>query len=98
MLISEVKKWHWLITWDNANPPTSSSMITALKKLGKLTFVQTKTTCVLAPKAATTWRQIRDALESNLHQKKGNVVYVNLRSGNIFSWGADTNHKWKKNN
>lgn len=73
-------------------------MLKALKALGKLTFVQTKTTCVLAPKSTTHWRQIREALEENLHRKKGNVVYVNLRSGNIFSWGADTNHEWKKNN
>ena len=96
MLLSEIKGWHWAITWDNPIPANSSTMLAALKKLGKLTKVQTKTSCILAPKASVSWRQIRSAIESNLHPTKGNALYVNLRNGSVFQRGKITNHKWKK--
>ena len=96
MLVSEIKGWHWAITWDNASPADSSSMLAALGALGNLTEVQTKTTCLLAPKSGVTWRKIRSAIEVNLHPKKGNALYVNLRSGKVFQRGKRTGHKWKK--
>ena len=96
MLISELRGWHWAITWDNPVPADSSSMLTALGALGKLTAVQTKTTYLLAPKANVGWRQIRTAIENSLHPTKGNVFYVNLRSGKSFERGSQTGHKWKR--
>ena len=98
MLISELKGWQWAITWDNPKPADSSTMLAELGKLGRLTSVQTKTTYLLAPKSTTTWRNIRSAIESNLNPVKGNVMYVNLRSGKVFERGTKTNHKWKKAN
>ena len=96
MLKSEVMGWHWAITYDNPVPADSSSMITALNQLGKLTKVQTKTTWLLAPSSGVTWRQIRKAIIDNLHPKKGNVLYVNLRSGKSFEWGRNTGFKWRR--
>lgn len=95
MTKTDIKKWHWAITWDNPFPADSSSMIAALSKLGSLTAVQTKTTYILSPKKGVTWHQIRAALVANLHPQKGNVVYVNMRSGKIFEWGRNTSHKWR---
>ena len=96
VLISELKGWHWAITWDNPTPADSSSMIAALSALGKLTKVQTKTTYILAPRSTVKWQQIRGAIVANLHLRKGNALYVNLKSGQIFEWGANTNRKWRK--
>jgi hypothetical protein len=96
MLISEVRGWHWAITWDNPVPADSSAMLAALGKLGKLTDVQTKTTYMLAPKKSVGWQQIRKAIVSNLHPKKGNAFYVNLRSGMSFEYGSSTGFLWKK--
>lgn len=95
MLLSEIRRWHWAITWDNAHPADSSSMLKALGRLGKITKTQTKTTVVLAPKASATWRQIRAAVVANLHPKKGNAFYMNLRFGKSFEWGSKTRHCWK---
>jgi hypothetical protein len=95
MLISEIKGWHWAITWDNPLPADSSAMLAALRKLGRLTGVQTKTTWMLAPKANVSWRDIRAAIKGNLHPKKGNAFYVNLRSGKSFEYGSKTGFKWK---
>ena len=33
MLISEIRGWHWAITWDNPDPPDSSKMLKALNQL-----------------------------------------------------------------
>ena len=71
-------------------------MLAALGRLGKLTDVQTKTTYMLAPKQSSTWRDIRKAIVANLHPKKGNAFYVNLRSGLSFEYGSQTGFKWKK--
>ena len=73
-------------------------MLRALSVLGKLTQVQTKTTYVLAPRKQVGWRVIRKAIVANLHPTKGNVCYVNLRSGRAFQWGGNTGHKWRKVN
>ena len=97
-LLSRVKRWHWLVTWDNPQPADSSTMISALGALGRLTQVQTKTTWVLAPKKNGNWRAIRQAIVANLHPRKGNAVYVNLRSGKIFEWGSQTERAWKSAN
>jgi hypothetical protein len=98
MLRSEIKGWHWAITWDNPEPADSSSMIAALSNLGRLTKVETKTTYLLAPLKKTTWRMIRLAIESNLHPRKGNVFYLNLRSGGAFEYGQNTGRKWRQVN
>ena len=95
MLLSEIKGWHWAITWDNPAPADSSAMLAALRKLGRLTEVQTKTTWMLAPKADVGFRDIRSAIKGNLHAKKGNAFYVNLRSGKSFEYGSKTGFMWK---
>lgn len=95
MLRSEIMGWHWAITYDNPLPADSSSMIAALSALGRLTKVQTKTTWMLAPRSTVTWQEIRKAITNNLHPTKGNVLYVNMRTGKAFEWGANTGHKWK---
>ena len=51
MLISEIKRWQWVITWDNPKPANSSTMYSALARLGNVTKIQTKTTVLLAPRA-----------------------------------------------
>ena len=86
-LISDVKGWHWLITWDNPVPANSSAMIRALSALGKVQPVYTKTTAVLAPLKKSKWRKIRKAIESNLNPSRrtiGKATYANLRSGKCF--------------
>jgi hypothetical protein len=95
MLYSEIKGWHWMITWDNPVPANSSAIVAALSALGKLTKVQTKTTYILAPRKDVGWRQIRRALTQNLHPRKGNVAYVNLKSGAAFEWGRNSNFRWR---
>jgi hypothetical protein len=96
MYVSELMGWHWAITWDNPVPADSSKMMKQLAKLGRLTRVQTKTTVLLAPKRKVKWRKIRKVLVNNLHPSKGNVFYVNLRSGRAFERGSSTNFKWKR--
>jgi len=95
MLISQVKRWHYFISWDNPDPADSSTMVQALRRLGKLTKLQTKTSYVLAPRKNSDWRQVRDAIRANLHPKKGNAFYVNLRSGKGFQIGPHTKGLWK---
>jgi hypothetical protein len=51
---------------------------------------------MLAPRAGVTWKQIRAAITANLHPTRGNALYVNLRTGKAFEWGANTGHKWRK--
>lgn len=95
MLISELRSWQWLLTWDNAKPASSSKMLKALKALGRVTPVQTKTTVLLAPKAGVTWKAVRAAIDANLNPVKGNAAYVNLRSRKAFQRGVKTKHVWK---
>jgi len=97
-LLSEIRGWHWVITWDNPLPADSSKMLQALSALGKLTQVQTKTTYILAPRKSAKWRKIRAAIVANLHPRKGNVCYVNLRSGLAFEWSGTSGRKWRKVN
>jgi len=96
MLISEIKGWHYIITWDNPVPASSATMLSTLKKLGKISTIETKTTVALSPKASTNWRDIRNAITENLHEKKGNALYVNIMSGQSFQYGRKTNYKWDK--
>ena len=96
MLISEIKGWHWAITWDNPRPADSSAMLKALGRLGKITRTQTKTTVLLAPKASIGWRDIREAIIENLHPSKGNAFYANLRTQRAFQWGSKTGHRWQR--
>ena len=98
MLISEIKGWHWAITYDNPMPANSTALLAALKKLGRLTAVQTKTTYLLAPKKQVNWRQIRAAITMHMHHTRGNIFYVNLRSGGAFEWGKNTQFKWRRLN
>ena len=95
MLVSEVKRWHYFISWDNAEPADSRTMLRALKSLGKVTTLQTKTSVALAPKSTTTWQKVRMAIEQNLHKRKGNAFYVNLRTSRGFHYGKGTNRYWK---
>jgi hypothetical protein len=96
MLVSEVQGWHYFISWDNPVPANSSAMLKALRALGKVTQLQTKTTIALSPRSSTTWRNVRDAIEANLHTQKGNAMYVNLRSGKGFQIGKGTRYHWKQ--
>jgi hypothetical protein len=96
MLISEIKGWHYFISWDNPIPADSSAMLKALGALGKVTVMQPKTTVALSPRASTTWDGVRDAIKSNLHPNKGNAMYVNVRTGKGFQIGKKTKYLWKK--
>ena len=96
MLISEIKGWHYMISWDNPVPADSSSMLKSLGKLGRVTEIQTKTTVALSQKSSTDWRDVRVAIVNNLDNKKGNAFYVNIRSGKTFQYGKSTKYKWKK--
>ena len=96
MLRSEVHGWQWVVSWDNAKPATSKTMLAALSALGNLTDVQTKTTYILAPKSTVGWRDIRAAIVANLDPVKGNATYTNLRTGRVFEYGSETKFKWKK--
>ena len=98
LLVSEVKKWHWVITWDNPVPADSSKMRAALAKLGKLTSLQTKTTVVLAPRQFVTVSKIRRVIVAHLHPTRGNAVYVNLRTKNARQYGVTTGYTWHKVN
>lgn len=95
MLISEIKGWHYFISWDNANPANSSSLLKALEALGKVSTLETKTSIVLAPYSTTHWKQVRDAIRKNLNQNTGKAFYVNLRTGKGFEIGASTKWLWK---
>jgi len=96
MLISEVQGWHYFISWDNPVPADSSKMLRALKKLGKVRKLQTKTSVALSPRANTHWADVRAAIIDNLNDKKGKAFYVNLRSGKGFEVGRGTSWAWKE--
>lgn len=96
MLASEVKRWRYFVSWDNPTPADSRTMLAALKALGKVTPLQTKTSVALAPKASTRWQDVRVAIKQNLHPKRGNAFYVNLRSSLGFHIGKATGYKWKR--
>lgn len=97
-LISEINKWHYLITWDNPVPADSSAIRAALEALGKVYELGPKTTVILAPRSQFNWRDVRRAIQNNLHKKKGNAVYANLRSSNIFGYGSHTGFSWRQEN
>ena len=96
MLISEIKGWQWLITWDNPLPANSSTMLNALQALGRITKVQTKTTVLLAPLSGVKARAIRAAIRLNLNPSTGNSAYVNLRSGRAWHLSTVTNFQWEE--
>lgn len=96
MLASEVKRWHYFVSWDNPAPADSRTMLAALRALGKVTTLQTKTSVALAPKKSTKWQDVRKAITRNLHSQQGNAFYVNLRSSLGFHIGKATGHKWKR--
>lgn len=96
MLISEVKGWHYFISWDNPKPPNSAKIKDALSALGKVTQLLTKTSVAFSPRRGTHWRDVRSAIRDNLDTKKGNAFYVSLRSGQAFQIGEKTNWRWKK--
>ena len=96
MLISELQRWYYFISWDNPVPADSSAILKALRALGKVTTLHTKTSVALSPKSTTSWRDVRNAIEQNLDAKNGNAFYVNLRSGKGFHIGANPKHAWKK--
>src|SRR5690349_2704991 len=95
-LLSEIKGWHYYISWDNPVPADSRSMVAALDKLGRLTKLHTKTSVVLSPRIGVGWWDVRSAVRKNLNPIKGNAFYVNLRSGKAFQIGKNTNWLWKR--
>jgi hypothetical protein len=95
MLISEVKGWHYYISWDNPVPANSSAMIKALAALGKVSSLKTKTSVVLSPRSTVGYRDVRSAISGNLNQKTGSAFYVNLKSGRGFQISHKTNWLWK---
>lgn len=96
MFVSKKNGWHYFISWDNPQPADSRSMLAALGGLGRVTSLETKTTIVLSPRQGVTPQQVRNAIKKNLHRRKGNAFYVNLRSGKGFQIGAGTSRQWKK--
>jgi hypothetical protein len=96
MFNSEIKGWHYIISWDNPIPADSSAMLKALHPLGIITTLQIKTTVALSPRSSTKWRDVRKAIENNLLPKKGNAMYVNFRSGKAFQFGSQTKYHWKQ--
>ena len=95
MLISEVKRRFWLITWDNPEPADSSKMLAGLTALGRLSSAQTKTTALLAPKASVRPKDIRRVIRKHLNREKGNAVYVNFAAQKSREIGPQTNWKWR---
>lgn len=95
MLISEVKGWHYFVSWDNPMPADSSAMLSALRALGKVTTLQTKTSIALSPRSTVHWQDVRDAIKANLNPKNGNAFYVNVRTGKGFQIGKKTKWLWK---
>jgi len=95
MLNSEAKGWRYYISWDNPIPSDSSSMLKDLSSLGKVSQLQTKTSVALSPKPRVTWRDVRKVIKNNLHPKKGNAFYVNLKSSKAFQIGTKTKMLWK---
>jgi hypothetical protein len=95
MLLSEVKGWHYYISWDNPSPANSQTMLKALGELGKVTKLETKTSVALAPYANTHWSEVRSAIKENLHARNGNAFYVNLRTGKAFQISAKAGLLWK---
>lgn len=95
MLISEVKGWHYFISWDNPVPANSSAMIGALRDLGKVSPLKIKTSIVLSPRSTVGWQQVRLAISSNLNETTGSAFYVNLRSGKGFQISHKTKWRWK---
>lgn len=95
MLISEVEGWHYFISWDNPVPANSSAIIKALRALGKLSELKTKTSVVLSPRSGVSWHQVRHAIKNNLNQTTGNAFYVNLKSGKGFQISHRTKWLWK---
>ena len=96
MLTSEIHGRYYFISWDNPVPADSSSMLKALQALGKVTPLHPRTSVALAPKSKTTWRDVRAAIDQNLHPVKGSAFYVNLHSGKGFHFGAKTKRLWKE--
>jgi pyridoxine/pyridoxamine 5'-phosphate oxidase len=79
--VQVVLRWRYYISWDNAAPPTFRTMYAALRAIGTVRQLATKTSVALAPKKGKGWSHVRHAIATNLHSKKGNAFYVNLRSG-----------------
>lgn len=95
MLMSEVKGWHYFISWDNPVPANSSAMLASLRLLGRVSKLSTKTSVVLSPKSTVTWSHVRSAIRLNLNRRNGSAFYVNLRSGKGFQISRKTQWLWK---
>lgn len=98
MLISDLNKWHFIITWDNPVPADSSAMLRALKKLGRVTTLNTRTTVILAPKQGVDWSRVRKVIQTHLNYANGKAAYANLRTRSIVHYGPQTRRKWVKKN
>ena len=96
MLISEVRGWHWAITFGTIPGREFIHNAWSLDVSGANKNPDTKTTVLLAPRRRVGWRRIREAIVNNLHPQSGNAFYVNLRSRGAFERGSNTNFLWKK--
>jgi pyridoxine/pyridoxamine 5'-phosphate oxidase len=92
--VNEAIKWRFFISWDNPIPPNSKEILRALKRLGHVSHLATKTSVALAPKKGKGYRDVRIAIQRNLSRTKGNAFYVNLRSGRAFQISAICGMTW----
>jgi len=49
MPASDIKDWHYAVTWDNADPADSKKMLADLAIVGRLTKIETQTTFCISP-------------------------------------------------
>jgi hypothetical protein len=92
--VKEAIKWRFFISWDNPVPPNSKEILRALKRLGFVRQLATKTSVALAPKKGKTYKDVRDAIKRHLHPTKGKAFYVNLRSGKSVQISVISGMSW----
>jgi len=99
MLWSEIVKWQWAITWDNAAPNRNSAPLrAALGSLGRIDDLATKTTVILSPKVGVTEAQIKAAITQNLDPTTGSASLTDLQTRDVWEWGPNTQQTWNKAN
>lgn len=96
MLTSELKGWYYLITWDNAVPTDSSTLKDALRRIGRISELQPRTTVLFAPRAGVAGPALRRTISAHLHPRKGGAAYSSLRSKAVWEFGRRTGGTWRK--
>jgi len=95
VLLAEIaQRWPYYISWDNPKPADSSAMLEALRKLGTVRRLHTKTSVVLWPQVSTSYSNVRLAIRANLNHRTGKAFYVNLRTGRCMEIAKATNWRW----